>query len=391
MENLEREISLRKSNDLGWSKPEEFDLRDKTDRTILARRFEAGSIDTVKDGLDLIAENLYGVEHPNELNNEASRRSYVDEVVNQSLNYCRWFYFPWTKELIRYPEIDNHRRLRTARNQNLITQAEQQRLYSATLAIFGLSVGSHVVENLVLSGIGGKLILADPDAIEPHNLNRLNADLADVGVLKVDHIAKKISKIDPYIEQVIIKEAVDMDSLSEITESHRPNIMFDEVDNLSAKALIRLEAKKSKIATVMATDLGDRSLIDIERHDLKDTKPFNGRIKKTEVDALATGETAEQLAKAALAKIIGMRNVTPRILDSFMEQGRSLTGIPQLGSTAAIGGALAAVAAREIILERKLDSGRYVFSFKETLGLRSPTPLLMGIKTFWDFVKFSKA
>lgn len=378
---------------VAWRTPDEFNLRNKSDQSILEQYFDDGKISVVHDQIKLIADNLYKLNFPDKLDDETEKASYTSEILGQSEKYGRWFYFPWSRELVHYPTPDDHRKLRTSRNRNLITEEEQRKLYAATLAIFGMSVGSHVVESVVLSGIGGKLVLADSDIIEPPNLNRMNADFTDVGTSKVEYIAKQVSKIDPYIVQVIINNNITKDSLSELVERHKPQIIFDEVDNLSIKASIRLQARDSKIATVMATDLGDKSLIDVERYDVKKhkkAKPFNGRLKLKEVKSLASEDEAD-IAKEALAKIIGIRNVTPRLLSSFMEQQVTLSGLPQLGSTAIMGGALAAVAAREIILGRPLKSGRYIAAAKDILRLKSPTPFLEGLKTLNSFVKYSKA
>ena len=292
--------------------------------------------------------------------------------------------------LVHFPPVEEHRRLKTSRNRNLITEDEQRILYASSLAIFGMSVGSNVVEKLVLSGIGGKLILADPDKIEPTNLNRITGGFSEVGAKKVDYVARKISESDPYIEQVHIKNYIDEYSLSAITEEHHPNVFIDEVDDLPAKVSIRLEGSKSTVPVLMATDLGDKSIIDIERHDQKVVKPFNGRLKTSHIDAILNDPDSRD-SKRAFTKIIGIKNVTPRLIESFMEQHKTLSGIPQLGMTASMGSSLLALACREILLDRKLDSGRYIFSPKDILKLRSPTSLSLGTKTLIRFAKSSKS
>jgi len=377
------------SSERPWTIPEEYDLGNATDQSIIKKKIENNDISVIHDRIDLIADNLFNVKFPNQKDEFEPRKEFVDDIIGQKEEYGRWFYFPWSQELAHYPNFEDHHLLRTARNHNLITYEEQRRLYSATIAILGMSVGSHIVENAAVSGVGGKLILADSDIIEPPNLNRLNADLTNLGSLKVDHIAKKVSKIDPYLKLVVIREDINKDSLSEVVQTHSPDIICDEIDDVAAKASVRLEAEASKIAIVMATDTGDKSLIDVERHDLEDTKLFNGRIKRKQVEALASSVNVG-LTEETLRALIGIRHITPRLLDSHMEQGRSLAGYPQLVTTAAVGGALAVVASREIILGRTLNSGRYEFSFKKTLGLKSPTTMLKAIKTWTDFIKFSK-
>jgi hypothetical protein len=119
------------------------------------------------------------------------------------------------------------------------------------------------------------------------------------------------------------------------------------------------------------------------------TKPFNGRLGDRCVNELLNSEDPD-IVKKALTKLIGLKNVTPRLLESFMDQGITLSGVPQLGMTAAVAGALATYATREILLGRKIDSGRYIFSPKKTLGLQSPTPARLGAQTILKFVKSAK-
>ncbi|MGC0362887.1 hypothetical protein ABH922_000871 [Rhodococcus sp. 27YEA15] len=84
---------------------------------------------------------------------------------------------------------------------------------------------------------------------------------------------------------------------------------------------------------------------------------------------------------AALVKIVGAKNLTPRLVSSVLEIGRSLGGLPQLGSTASAGDSSATVAAREILSSRKMKSGSYVHSPKRILGLQNQTSMResMGI------------
>jgi hypothetical protein len=74
-------------------------------------------------------------------------------------------------------------------------------------------------------------------------------------------------------------------------------------------------------------------------------------------------------------RIVGLSNISPRLIGSSMKIGESLDGLPQLGPTANIGGSLGAVAARELLIGRKLESGKYVSSAKRILGLQNQTSL----------------
>ncbi len=372
-----------------WTAPEEYDLSSGIDRKILDRKFDDNAVLAITDRIHIIANELFTVTYPDQESDENSREQFVDDITNQGLQYGRWFYFPWKKELVHFPDIETHRKLRTARNKNLINDEEQSKLYEATIAIFGLSVGSNVVSKLVLTGIGGKLILADPDVIEPTNLNRIEGSFTDVGSSKVDFVARKISEADPYINQVHIKDKVDQETLGAVTDTHHPDIFIDEVDDLTAKIYIREEGLRSETPVLMATDTGDKAIIDVERYDQDNTLPFNGRLRGKDLDGIKLGDPKS--IATALPKLIGIRNTTPRLIESFLEKGKSLSGIPQLGVTAAIGGSLVALASREIILGRKVDSGRYIFSPSEIMKFKSPTSISEAAHILHRFLKHHKS
>jgi molybdopterin/thiamine biosynthesis adenylyltransferase len=342
-----------------WKKPVEFDLENGIDVYTLEEAFSEGEVSSVVDGIDHIADDLFEYELPDQKGNDAMRQEYVDGVKAHGSKFGKWFLFPWSGELVRYPDKEQHRALRTSRNRNLITDAEQEQLYDSTVAVFGLSVGSKVVEQLVGSGIGGTLILGDPDHITPSNLNRISGGFSHVGMKKIHKVATEISAADPYIEQVHFTDGVTEENLEALSE-HRPDVIFDEVDDLRMKALIRQYAKKEGIPVVMATDLGDKSIIDVERYDLEDAKPFGGRLKDSELEKLYSGEVTPEEIQRFMVKIVGITHVTPRVMESVLQVGNTLSGLPQLGTTATKGGAAAAVTAREILLGHDVPSGRHI-------------------------------
>ena len=383
-----RMASYRREDRSLWQQPEEYDLGNKSDRAILHRKLDSNQVAAIIDRVDLIIDDLFTVEYPDQEQCGGLHDEFVDAMAGQGAVYGRWFYYPWSQELVHFPTLEDHRRLRTARNKNLITEEEQETLYKSAIAVFGLSVGSNVVSKLVLSGIGGKLILADPDIIEPTNMNRIEGGFGDVGSYKVDIVAKKISEADPYIDQVHIKGRVDNDALEWISTEHKPDLMVDEVDDLKAKISIRKEGQRTHTPVIMSTDTGDKAVVDVERYDLCNTPLFNGRLRLRDIEGIESEEPSA--IKKAVPKLNGLKNATPRLIESFLDKDKTLSGIPQLGITATIGGALAAITARELLLGRKVASGRYVFSPKETLHLKSPTSLTESAQILRRFMKESK-
>ena len=349
-----------------WSEPTSFDLSNDADRAEVERLITNGEITGVIDRISEIAHELFELRHPDRQGDAQLRQEFVDGIMAQGAAFGRWFQFPWSKQLVRYPDEADHRALRTARNKNLVTEEEQEQLYKAAVVVGGLSVGSNVVRELVTSGIGGTLILADPDHIGPTNLNRLNGGMTHVGRSKIDHAAIQISEADPYIKQVHFREGITPDNLTELAE-YQPSVIFDEVDSMAAKVAMRGFAKEQGVPLVMVTDVGERSVVDVERHDLEDVTPFGGRLSSEMVDKIATGTaTVEEIRKSMVA-IVGLGNISTKMLESFLEVGQTLPGMPQLGTTASKGGALGADTAREIILNHEVPTGRHAADTRKIL------------------------
>ena len=292
-----------------WSPPVSFDLSDPDDEQRLASTFEAGAVNSAVDPIEDLANGLFELHHPDQRDDFQLRSKFAADIREQGQAFGRWWLFEWSGQLVRFPDRDDLRALRTFRNRDLITAEEQRRLYSSTIAVFGLSVGSSAVERLIASGIGGTLILADKDIVDPSNLNRINATFADVGEHKVDFIAKRISTIDPYIEQVHLLSGVDVPGLERVIGQHSPDILIDEMDDLVMEAHVRLAARRHGIPVLSASDVGDRTVIDVERHD-RGARPFHGAFGG-QLDALLDGGLTGPQQRQLLMRMVGVRNVSP--------------------------------------------------------------------------------
>lgn len=369
-----------------WTKPDEFDFSSWADRNEVSRRLEDGRIKTTIDRSVEIADDLFSLRHPDQKQDAVSRAEFVGDIASKGLRFGRWFNFSWNQQLVRYPERSDHEDLRTYRNKDMITDAEQRKLLMAKIAVFGLSVGSSVVEQMAMGGIGGTFVLADFDKLSPTNLNRINVGFDNIGMEKIDIAASKLSETDPYITQIHFRDGINESHFDELAEI-RPDVIFDEIDNLAIKALLRQFAQKNCIPLIMATDVGDKSVIDVERYDDGKTQPFNGRLNNDEIDKLLSGEMSDAEKQKITMKIVGYSNIGPRLIDSSMKIGESLDGLPQLGVTAGMGGSLGTVAARELLIGRKLKSGRYVGSPKKILDLQNSTSLLDTLKIIRRFAR----
>jgi molybdopterin/thiamine biosynthesis adenylyltransferase len=89
---------------------------------------------------------------------------------------------------------------RYQRNRNMITTAEQLRLFQSTVAVIGCGgLGGHILEALARLGVG-HLVAVDPDVFEEHNLNRqLLCTPALLGQPKVTAAAERLAQINPAV------------------------------------------------------------------------------------------------------------------------------------------------------------------------------------------------
>jgi hypothetical protein len=335
---------------------------------------QAGQISDVHDQIQLAITELFDIEHPGQKDTKTAA-----QVAKFSLglggedldNYGHWIYFPWDKRLVHFPPQDDLRRLRTSRNRNLVTAAEQHRLYGATIAILGMSVGSNAVEALVGTGVGGRLILVDMDYLEPSNLNRIRAPYHHLGLHKVDAIARKISEIDPYLEQIHYKDGLNDTILAEVLANTKPDVFVDEMDDVRMKIRLRLAAKAARVPVIQAADDGDGVVISIERFDLVPESPIlGGLVPQAVISRLLSDEA---IPRAELGMIIGKYFVgfeyTPlRMFESLSEVGKTLPSWPQLGGAAALAGVTLAYAAKRIITGAPINAGRHLITPDDALN-----------------------
>ncbi len=292
-------------------------------------------------------------------------------MVAESDAFGHWVYFPWKNAVVRYPDPDDHYELRTFRNRHVITADEHRLLRNQTVAFFGLSVGRRVLSQVAQLGIGNRYLFGDPDRISVTNLNRLNSSMSEVGLSKTVSAAREISDIDPYISQVHLTGGYTVPEAEEAMDQWRPLVIVEEVDDLRTKAAVRQYARANRIPVVMATDVGDISVVHVERYDTEDVAPFSGRVSEDAFARLLAGELSQQELVSVLLEVSGKEAAlgSPRLIKSFLDIGRGLAGLAQLGTTVGMGASLAALAIREIALGRPLPSGSYCADPRALLSL----------------------
>lgn len=279
-----------------------------------------------------------------------------------------WIYFPWSGILLHMVPEDVYFKLRTNRNQNLITAEEHAFIKNACVGVTGLSVGSSIAVGLAYMGISA-FKLAEFDMLDTANLNRLKSGIQYVGCPKITATIEQIYEINPYAQIETWEQGLDEASLSEFMEGNRSlDAVFDEIDDFEMKVRLRIAAKFSKVPVLMLTSLGDNVLVDIERYDQDENLAlFNGLLGGLPEEILNKEIGEKEKIKYAM-QIVGIEHIPTRALGSLFEINRSLIGRPQLYSTIAVEGGLASYLVRRLVTGADLPSGRGYMSFDAVLN-----------------------
>lgn len=254
----------------------------------------------------------------------------------------------------------------TLRNRNLITKAQQQRLKKTVVGFFGLSVGSHAALTWMMESRADVIKIADPDTIEPTNLNRLRYGWDTVGKRKTDVVRAQLGAINPDAK-VFMLNKTDQQSIKRFVRAKpAAQLIVEETDDLSSKILLRRLAKEKKIPVLSAVDVGDNVLLDIERWDLSpQPELFLGRLGRIEDRDLGTLEPRERMK--LVIGLVGLDHNSEAMLDSLLAIGTTLPTWPQLGATATIAGGVITTTIKKIILGESVETGRYILSLDELL------------------------
>ncbi len=155
-------------------------------------------------------------------------------------------------------------------------------LHDSTVAIIGLGgVGSYAVEAICRAGIG-KIIIVDPDKIDPSNINRqLPALVSTVGKYKTDLIASRLLDINPHV--IVEKHTTDInqDKQAKIL-SGKIDYVVDAIDSVPDKIeLIKYcLTNKIPIASAMGTaNRLDPSLLKIDDIQKTHTCPLARKVR----------------------------------------------------------------------------------------------------------------
>ncbi len=344
--------------DIESTKPKLFKADDVSSRKALVGLLESDKSIEVVDRYEDILRELFTIEHPylktDKVKFKREFEPWCEKQHDEDGGFSRsgiWAYYPWRRQLVHVVSEDLYYRLRTARNHLLVNQDEQHLLRDFRVGIIGLSVGQASALTLTISGISKQLRLADPDIIEVTNLNRIHASVADIGLRKTVKASRLITELDPFADPELFSEAITEKNIENfLVGKNKLDVVIDAFDDVRMKVLLRKIAREQRIPVIMATDVADGAVVEIDRYDKNsDAKMFGGRIDEHELDNLPTGVEIKDMAQIAM-KMIGVQNPPDRMMASIRVLGKEIAGYPQLALASFLGGSLTTYVIKQIAL-----------------------------------------
>lgn len=319
-------------------------------------------LDSYRDQL----EDLFLIHNPRfkfAKNHDKEFADFLNEYAPDLERSGSWVYFPWNGKLVHYLTDTDHQEVRTARNKNLIHKDEQERFYNSTIAVAGLSVGSHAALTIATMGGARRMKLADMDVISPSNLNRLRFDFTSIGVHKADAVARALYQLNPYADIEVFRDGVTDKNMDGFLDG--ADILIEELDDIEVKIRLREEARSRRMPVLMATDSSDNVILDVERFDLHEDMPiFHGLLEGMDLSDIKTNRIK---LYEVMGRIINLNYVTPRQLHSVKEIGVTIYSWPQLATAAYMTGSVLAYATRRIILNQPLKEGKIFLNVNQLL------------------------
>lgn len=344
-----------------------FRLKNSVDADQLNKLRQQGDVIFEFDEIERQLVELFRCQNPGRHIDSTDYTLFIEDKLDGIAmdEYGVWVYYPWRKALVHILDEKEFVQVRTNRNQDKVTAAENAILEQKTIAIIGLSVGQSVALTLAMERTCGSLRLADFDELDLSNLNRIRTGVLNLSLPKVVIAAREIAEIDPYLRVDIFEQGISTANIdSFLTDNGKVDVLVEVCDNFEIKILSRLHARAHSIPVVM--DTNDRGMLDIERFDLEQDRPV--------LHGLAEGLDQENIFKLSpeermqyLMRIVNASNLSPRMQTSIPQIGKKLISWPQLASEVVLGGAATTTACRHLLLGIPVSSGRYYIDLDQIL------------------------
>ena len=295
--DLELPWALAQAPDVDSYRPLVLDAGQPDDAAALRDLLDGPTRPVVHDTIADQVLDLMSSLHPREGTDPAGRAALAGaHIAGRSLHsYGRWVHYPWSNRLVHVLPPDEFAHLRGDRNRYRITAAEQDYLRTLTIGVVGLSVGQATALTMSTEGVGGRFRLADFDALDLSNLNRLRAGVHDLGVSKAVVAARAMAETDPYVHVELFRDGLHEGNLDAfLCDGGELDLLVEECDDLYTKVAVRERARALRIPVLMETS--DRGMVDVERFDLEPDRPvLHGLLGDVRADELRGLTTTQKI------------------------------------------------------------------------------------------------
>ncbi|WP_199121543.1 Rv1355c family protein [Pedobacter sp. ASV28] len=300
---------------------------------------------------------------PTELQNAVKQKFSTGPIEE----YGVWAYYPWAGKLVHLLDEPEFSIVRTNRNKHKITDKEQALLSTKKIGVMGLSVGQSVSLTLAMERGFGELRIADFDALDLSNINRIRTGVYNIGVPKTVIVAREIAEIDPFLKVVCFHEGITESNINDfLTGNGKLDLLIDECDSFDIKINARKTAKQLGIPVLM--EGSDRGTIDIERFDLEKDRPIlHGMVEHLDMERYKSLTTLDERVPYITA-VTGLETLSPRMKASGVELMATISTWPQLASAVTYGGGITADLSRKILLDQLKISGRFFLDLDELIS-----------------------
>ena len=365
------QLAFQKCTDIDWN-PYFIDPNTSSGKEILADLLRDTTV-LVHDTIHTQVGEMLKARFPKKKLKDASLKKAITDFFEKvdASEFGMWVYYPWSRRLIHTLKEEDFIATRISPNHPKITKDEQALLKNKKVGVVGLSVGQSVSLVLAMERICGEIRIADFDELELANLNRIRTGLHNMGLNKAVVVAREILEIDPYYKIRCFTDGLLKENMDEFFHGEGDlDLVVDECDSIDIKILLREKARSMRIPVVM--DMSDRGTIDIERFDLEPGRPImHGWVDHLDLSRLNNLTNEEKVPY--MLPIFGMDTISKRLKASMVEIGETIHTWPQLATSVAMGGALAADTVRRIFLDQFHESGRYFIDLDQLIQDKNPS------------------
>jgi molybdopterin/thiamine biosynthesis adenylyltransferase len=297
-------------------------------------------------------EELAAVRSP-AVSSADARRVFLESVLAEHGGiecYGTWVFVPWERKIVHVLAREDFFDVLTNRNQDKITREEQLLLRTKSVGVVGLSIGAEVAVTVAQEHLCGRIVLADFDRLDLSNLNRLSAGIDDLGVNKAHLAARRIAKIDPYLEVVVCDDGITRENAGRYLGDL--DLLVDECDDLAMKYELREFARDRRINLVFAAD--ERGMLSIEPYaHAPDLAAFHGRVRGPPPPREAF-VSPKEFMQSLTDWLGGWEQISERSRQSVNRIGDTLCGYPQLASEPRLAAGQVGHVARRLLLGEHL-------------------------------------